>query len=165
MPAKNRFGSWHRLFHPLQHLRLQGKPEPLSEAKEREWQNNLTTTFFQDLHQQPHLPRLFLLFDHFESKRSDEFFHGWLKNTFLPGLFSQQALKLIIAGQDELQYTRHQQHHQPFPLKPIPIEYYSQFATACNVDIEPHDLNLLHQISQGRPELFVQHVHNLIRGA
>ena len=145
-------------------FRLQGKPEPLTQPKAEEWQNNLTITFFQDLQQQPHLPRLIVLFDHFESKRGDQPFLRWLKNTLLPNLFSQQTLKLIIAGQDDLQYHRHQQYHQPFRLTGLSLECYYQFAEACNITIEPHMLNAFHELSQGFPKFFVDYVHGQLRG-
>lgn len=147
-------------------LLLAGRPERPTRSKEEEWQNNLTSAFIQDLFHQPNLPKLFVLFDHFESKRADISFLNWLKNVLLPGLFSQQTVKIIVAGQDDLKYNRHPQYHLHFPLSGVPVECFYQFAEACNFPLDRRSLKVIHKAVNGSPKAIVDYVHSeMLKGA
>lgn len=135
-----------------------GRPEPLTRDKEKDWWRNLTNEFFMDLAHYLEAPRLAIFFDYYE--KADPAFKDWLGRIFLPGAFFQESIVIVIAGRDEIQPkpTGSGQHH--FYLSGLSVDWFHRYAADCQIYIDPHFINEIHKVLQGRPKFFVEYIRS-----
>jgi len=132
-----------------------GKPEPLTYAKEEEWENNLTREFFDDLTRSGINIAHFIFFDQYE--KADRSLKHWFTQSFLPKLY-QKPLVVIIAGQDAPDRLPSWETKRHFRLKGVSIDWYQRYAEARGVILEQRDLDTSYQVSQGLPKLLVGYI-------
>jgi hypothetical protein len=138
-----------------------GRPE-LTRPKEIEWHGQLTRLFFRDLGKYIAAPRLVLFFDQYE--KADHAFKEWFTRIFLPGLFAQQPLIVVVAGQEKAELKAAGPGQRHFHLNGLSVDWFHYYATACNVSLPREQITLIHTVLGGRPKDYVDFVRAMARG-
>ena len=154
----DKFGLRH--FSNCEQFLCNGRPEPLTREKEREWNRNLTRKFFLDLDNLHSDSHLVLFFDHYE--KSDKDVKDWLNNAFLASNFRHTPIITVVAGQDELSVDRSWTNQRRFHLDGVSVDCYYRYVKQCKVSIDPEDIKKYHAVLRGSPGPFVTFVQGLI---
>lgn len=142
-------------------LLAEDRPE-LTRLKEIEWHGQVTRAFFKDMEQYTAAPRLVLFFDQYE--KADYAFKEWFTRFFLPRLFAQYSLIVVVAGQEQAQPKAAGPGQRHFHLNGLSVDWFHRYVAECNVQIDPYLINEFHKLLGGYPKRFVEYVRAMTGG-
>lgn len=137
-------------------LREQGRPEPFTREKEKDWHRSLALKFFDDLVQSPVSPFFIIFLDQYE--RADSDFKQWLNQVFLRRLVSCKKLLCVITGQEEIKIDAQWPGQYRKKVSGYSLNDYYQIVDEYQIRLPEKDIEFMHRLLNGRPAEFINYL-------